>query len=738
MHHAVALYFGGDESKADSLGHVASWTKEKRLEVSRLITVAATGGRSRGQSSADPCFTIVDAGEGQTPSMLPETILSLDRRNKVKIKFVQGKFNMGGTGVLQFCGRHNMQLVLSRRDPAILSDDSTDTSWGFTVVRREDPPPGEKSSIYTYLAPRHVGSDEMGGVLMFAAPGLPVVPDGRRPYAKTLQHGTLVKLYEYHAKGFRSMMFMRDGLLSRLDILLPGIGLPIRLHECRDFSGQPDRSFETTASGLTSRLGDNRGDNLESEPRTSRMTVRGESMTLKIYVFKKDRASTYRKNEGIVFTINGQTHGYLTTDFFRRKAVGMGRLADSLLVEVDCTQLTSRSREDLFMNSRDRLRGGELKSAIVEELEGVLRSHPWLRALREERRRQEIADRLSDARPLEDALVSILKSSPALSSLFTDGTRIPNPFKIKEVAEREAVYEGKRHPTFFNFLHRPMGDIIDREVAINFRARVTFETDVENDYFGRPDNPGQFQLMCRQETGTKRVRDHSLNLNDGKATLNVTLPDTVQVGDRLEYTATVADDTLVFPFTNVFRLRVAGPQQASGGKSKPTNPPSEEEGNKRQSPDSLAIPEIREVSREGWMNRNHPFDESSALEVVQEEAATPVDEGGRKERYSFWVNVDNQYLAAEMKRSDIDAPLVKARFVYGMVLIGMALIRASEDAPSSDDHHAAGEPDDGVSIEDQVFAYTRSVAPVLLPLIETLGSLDEDSFSEAAGVGEEI
>ena len=65
----------------------------------------------------DPCYLIIDKGEGQTPSSFPETFLSLAKSNKLRIPFVQGKFNAGGTGVLQFCGRENFQLIASRRHP---------------------------------------------------------------------------------------------------------------------------------------------------------------------------------------------------------------------------------------------------------------------------------------------------------------------------------------------------------------------------------------------------------------------------------------------------------------------------------------------------------------------------------------------------------------------------------------------------------------------------------------------
>lgn len=79
--------------------------------LSRGITVAATGAKPK-EDGGRPCFSIVDDGEGQTPARMPETILSLHKGNKDKIKFAQGKFNMGGTGVLEFCGlERNLQLA---------------------------------------------------------------------------------------------------------------------------------------------------------------------------------------------------------------------------------------------------------------------------------------------------------------------------------------------------------------------------------------------------------------------------------------------------------------------------------------------------------------------------------------------------------------------------------------------------------------------------------------------------
>ncbi len=104
---------------------------------------------------------------------MPVTILSINKSNKLKVPFVQGKFNMGGTGALSFCGNNNFQLLISKRCPDIQEkDDATHDLWGFTIVRRERPLPGTglRSSKFTYL----VGSDQ--SVLSFASDLMPIIP----------------------------------------------------------------------------------------------------------------------------------------------------------------------------------------------------------------------------------------------------------------------------------------------------------------------------------------------------------------------------------------------------------------------------------------------------------------------------------------------------------------------------------------------------------------------------------
>ena len=412
---AVAMFIHNDASKANTLGHVSYWSDQKRREVADRITLAATGTRS------NPSITIVDSGEGQSPALMPGTLLSLDKKNKIDIHFVQGKFNMGGTGALRFCGDHNLQLIISRRNPNLKSDGDIDSShgqWGFTIVRRENPTDEKRVSTYTYLAPQD------RGVLRFNADALPLFPTSNRAYIRDTEWGTAIKLYEYRLTG-RSNILRGDGLLQRLDLLLPKAALPIRLHECRDYKGHTG-SFDTTLTGLSVRLSDDRTENLEPGfPSSSTITISEQKMSLAVYAFKRGKADSYRGRDGVIFTVNGQTHGNISKAFFSRKTVGMNRLEDSLLVVVDCSRISGRRKEDLFMNSRDRMEQGEFLKAIQNALASILRSDPDLRELSAQRRSEDLESKLKDSKPFEEVLRSILQKSPSLATLFGGTGRLP-------------------------------------------------------------------------------------------------------------------------------------------------------------------------------------------------------------------------------------------------------------------------------------------------------------------------
>lgn len=733
---AVARFFENARNPSlDLAGRIKYWSNEFRTEVAKGITLTSTG-LSPGQGN--PCFSIADCGEGQTPERMPDTFLSLVQSNKLRIPFVQGKFNMGGAGVLKFCGRHNLQLILSRRNPSIIDQSHahpSDFQWGFTVVRREDPKGNRRNSVFTYLAPvEHENQARRGGVLRFTAPSMPIFPDGRDPYAKHSEWGTLIKLYEYSVGGFRTHILRKGGILGRLDLLLPDLALPIRLYECRSGYRGHSGSFETNLMGLGVRLDDDRGENLEKDfPTPAPFRVLGEPMTATIYAFKKGRSDTYRKNEGVIFTVNGQTHGHLTTDFFRRGKVGLSYLADSILVVVDCSEISGRAREDLFMNSRDRLRNGDLRSDTERSLEDILKHHPGLRALKERRRREEMESKLADSKPLEDVLELLLKRSPTLSLLFLAGKQLSSPLKTRKAQEQQAQFLGSRFPTFFKFKGKPYGIVLNRDCHVNMRARITFETDAVNDYFLRDEQQGEFNLEMISGGSSLPADNYSLNLHNGIATLSVQLPEQCQVGDHLEFQSTVRDSSRVFPFENRFVLNVKPALDSSGRAGSRRQPPGSERGTRRELPGGISLPTIIQVTEEKWNNYTPPFDQYTALRIIH--AGTENGETENSDVYDFYVNIDNSFLKAEMKMAPHLADVLKAQFTYGLVLIGLAMIQehfrthqSARKAPSSDPE----EKDEPYNVADTVETTCKAIAPVLIPMVESLGTLNLEEAAVAS------
>lgn len=748
MREAVSWFFEGKDIDGPVDGTMGKWDDKRRREVSEGITVSVTGDKRR------PCVTISDIGEGQTPNMMPDTFLSIDRQNKLSIFFVQGTFNMGGMGVLRFCGKHNIQLIITKRNPKIIQamneQDQSGEYWGFTVVRRQSPPEAVKSSVYTYLAP--VGAEtepSQGSVLSFKSESLPVMPKGNKPYVREVGWGSTIKLYDYDMRGFASHACMKDGLLYRLGATLPEPALPVRLYECRAYRGHSG-SFATTLTGLTVRLEDNKAENLEEDfPDSVPFKVRGENMVARIYAFKKKRAGTYRKNEGVIFMVNGQTHGIIPKTIFSRKNVKMGSLADSLLVIIDSSNIFYKSREDLFMNSRDRLGGGELRKALEEQLEDIIHRHPGLRELRERRKSQEISERLDDSKPLEDVLRSIFRSSPSLSAIFLTGSRLANPHSQQlgggnkgngnGNGKGKGAFKGKTHPTFFKFKKKEYGEIFRRDCEIGRRCRISFETDVTNDYFDRASNPGRFILEILEGDWKEDDMDWSITLHNGMAHVSICIPEDAVCGEKVTAQFTVEDDVILDSFVNIAILRVRPKLEKNGGSGrKKKNGKGGGEG-KEPSPAGIELPEFYPIKEKDW-DRNG-FDRYSACRIVQDED----EEDETKDVYRFYINVDNLYLRTDMKYSNEDARLLEAKFVYGNVLIGLGLIRDYREHEKQikladtdrGEGNIIGMLDKEFTIEEYVQQTTKALGPFILPIINTLGALSEDDLVGGGQIGDD-
>jgi hypothetical protein len=676
-------------------GKLTNISPRERSKLADNICFVATGQKT------NPTYALIDKGEGQSPAKLPNTILSLRKTNKLRIPFVQGKFNMGGTGVFRFCGESNLQLIVSRRNPEIAKHEADPTKdyWGFTVVRREDPSQGVRSSNYKYLAPAEQ-------ILFFLADSLPVIP-GEYPnaYGSPLEFGTYLKFFEYKiGPGLRTNILL--DLYNKLSLLMPNIALPVKLFERR--KGYDANSYETVLSGLSVRVDEDRSDNIEENfPTSGTLTVSGEKMKYSIYVFKKKKHENYTKDEGIIFTINGQTHGSLTKSFFNRKTVGLGYLAESILVILDCSEISGRARENLFMNSRDRLSSCPLKTEIEKALEEELKNHQGLKLLKDKRRQEEIESKLEDSQPLVEVLENILKKSPTLSRLFVHGLKLPNPFNtIPAGADKE--YSGVEFPTFFTLTKKYPADN-PKQAHLNSKFRVDFKTDVSNDYFDRSKDPGSFRLFINGAES----KDIGVNLWNGFAHLNV-LVENYDIGETLMFRTEVSDINRYEPIVEEFVVKVIEPakksNQSPGGRKAPS---SNKDGNDSKKQDGFAVPQITEVSKDGrtghsWEEQG--FKESSALKV----------KGSDDDGYDFFVNIDNIHLLTELKvANNADIKAVEAKYKFGLTLIGIALLQHFGNVQTNEE---------GEDIFYIIEETSQAISPIIIPMIDSLGALEMEDI----------
>lgn len=752
---AVAMFFeGGKRVESDEGGTLLDWTQAKRTEESRRITIAATGDTpKRGQRSKRMCLTIVDQAEGQSALRIPQTILSLNAENKQRIRFVQGKFNMGGSGALRFCGNHGLQLVITKRHPTLAererNDDPSVGKWAVTIVRREEPSKQSGEPIhseFTYLAP--LGADARarnGDVLCFDADSLPLMPTQNEAYSREIQWGTSIKLYEYKTSTGQSNVLMKDGLLYALERLLPEIALPIRIYECRrDYKGK-EGSFETPLSGLVVRLQEGKGDNLERGfPRTARLRAAGMDMRARIYAFKEGKAATYLATEGVIFTINGQAHGHIPRSIFSRpKSVGLSTLKDSLLVLVDCSGLSTRQREDLFMPSRDRLSREPIRYEVEGEIESMLKHNVELKRLQQERKERDLDSALSEEKPLEEVLGKVLKASPTLKTLFLQGRRLSRPFAGRGGGQngeasgrgggKKNPFQGLRHPTFFKFQDIKYGTMLRRNCEHGRRVRVKLVTDVDNEYFDRATDRGFHELETLESPREVSDPNYTLTLEDGTAILNMALPPEIEAGDELVVQATVADSTLQEPFVNVMALSVMPKQsRQSGGKRRGKKYGSGSGNDPARG--GIQLPKIVPVQENDKNWGRYKFDHQTACHVTSDEIEL---NGSKVLEHVFYINIDNASLKTEMKYSKQHARVLQAKFKYGNVLFGLALLHDDETAKKHNCFESTDENGEQPPVQDQIRSMTAAVAPVLIPMIDQLSGLNEDQLAEFSVAGED-
>lgn len=522
-------------------------------------------------------LTIYDNGEGQHPKDLENTFLSLLRGNKNEIHFVQGKYNMGGSGAIIFCGKKGYQLIASRR-----FDKSGD--FGFTLIREhplsKEEEGKKKNTWYEYLK------------IDNKIPSFKIDKLDLNLHETLFETGSIVKLYSYTLpEGSRSVI-SRD-LNQSLNEFLFNPALPI-LTVDRKYRYPKDINLERDLYGLQRRL--EQSENKYIEDYFSE-TYREEPFGIfkvTCYVFKSRidgkniketkvaiQSEFFKNNMSVLFSLNGQVHGSYTYEFITR-ALKLNLLKHHLLIHVDCTNMEYNFRKELFMASRDRLKNGEETGRLRKFLASKLSDKNAPLAQIEKKRKDSIS---VDSKDTTEMLKSFSKNLPMdsemmklLSQTFKLEQRKDKPEKKdtgkKKETEEKEPFLPKRFPSFFKFKNAKKDGTNVINLPRGQDRSISFQTDVENHYFDRVEEPGDLKiaLVSYNKKNESDGGDASpgidnieeiFNINhssprDGTIRLNINAKNAVQVGDELEMKVTLTGAGE--EFEELFLVKVADPE----------------------------------------------------------------------------------------------------------------------------------------------------------------------------------
>ena len=687
-----------------------------------------------------PTISIIDKGEGQTPSSLPNTILSLGRDNKMGVRFVQGTHNAGGSGYLNFC-KDGISLIVTRRDQSLVknSTNSTDDEWCFTITRKESAKENNmKEPYYTFLAPseKNMVNDKMG-VLSFKSESLKLWPVRMNPYQKDVIHGTMIKMIEYELKSPSTIV---TDFMYHTEIMMPDAMMPCRLHECRDnykknIGEKTFREQVTTLQGFIHRNTKENNKALEEGfPIIKHMNFSGYKLKVYIFAFKYDleeeKSLADRRrmnNEGVIFVLGGQHYSDLPTSFFTRKAVNLPRIKDDLIIVVDCTGIDGDLKNEIFKTDKstmfNRKRSEELTNALIDCIK-----INELEALQNKRKDQLIDKKLGDEKPLEETLAKIIKKNPSLAALFKIGPRLSNPFNTKETGEENSKKKQLNfYPTYFNWKKKIEKDqIYLRDGNINKQLRFDIVTDAEDDYFVREKDAGNLEvkLSIKDENNSYiEINSDEITYNqylkNGDFLLSLKIPQDIRVGNKLRAEFSFSDSNTKKPFNLSSEINIVEASDKTDHEKNDKKNKKKDKGNKKN-PTGFTLPEARWIERKDW--QKYKFNDYSALHAE----FNGINKLGGKEveDWEFYINKDNIHLLNELKISNkLDPKIIQERYRLALVFMSLSIIEFKQKLEKEQKIEI-----DRTKVSDEIRDLTSSISSVILPIVEHLGGITEDIY----------
>ena len=635
-----------------------------RNEVAQDIQILADPNSPRGDTS----LVIFDNGEGQHPHEFPNTFLSLLRGNKNDIKFVQGKYNMGGAGALVYCGEKRYQLVASKRY------DGTG-NFGFSLLRihplTKDEEETKKNTYYEYFCP--------DGKI----PEFPIDELDLSLYRRKFSTGTIIKLYSYDLPPGSKSVISRD-LNQSVNEYLHNPALPIYIIDRKERYPK-DTGLERIMFGISNRLlyqKDKYVDRQFSLEITGNKEVGKIRATVTVFKVKNEEKTVkefketiqnefFKNNMSVAFSLNGQVHGFYTSEFITR-ALKYKLLKDYLLIHVDCTNMTLHYRNNLFMASRDRLKNGKEAEVIRRLLADYLRKSE-LNDIYKQRRDSFSADtgdsndllkKFSKELPLNPEMLKLLKQTFKLEELDKKkDDKKKNENKTESKPKTKEPFISQRYPSIFKIQGKPDKDgRIFKTIPLGGDKTIRFDTDVENEYFDRIKDKGELKLYILRHApndavggdapGKPREIDDYFQVvksspQEGTIRVNMQPKENLKVGDELQIRA---DLTSVVPpegaLETIFYVKIEELKEKE---------PKPEEPNVPQ----IGLPQMVLVykdEREGVKTWGD-FENSSSGIYFDDVEIMATDTNDKDELETIFINMDSSLLRTYKSKLDGDEVL---------------------------------------------------------------------------------
>ena len=545
--------------------------QEFRRQQAEEIQIIADGkGPNPQRNSYDTSVIVYDDGEGQHPEDFEDTFLSLVRGNKNDVQFVQGKYNMGGSGSIVFCGKQRYQLIASKK-----YDKTGD--FGFTLIR-EHPKRESDQSKETWF--EYLLID--GKVPSFKIDKLNLRLENRK-----FETGSIIKMYSYQLpKGYSG--FTQD-LNQSINEYLFNPALPV-LTKDTETRYPNNKVLVNDLYGLKRQLIKEEKDYLDESFSEDHNDATIGPMKVSCYVFKtkvkgNDLKKTkeniqkryFKNNMSVLFSLNGQVHGHYTSEFITR-SLKMNMLKSHLLIHVDCTDIKYNFRKELFMASRDRLKGGDeiqyLRKYLADHLKKKGGRLDEIQKLRRQAvnidsssNTEDILKDFTKNMPLDSDLMKLLGKTFKLDQTKKKQDKSKKPQKDRKQKE-ETPFDPKRFPSLFKI--KSSGNNTVTKIPQGGEKTIKFDTDVEDDYFDRTEEPGDLQISIlgvnsnEAEGGNKAGEPKTptdlfnvVKSSPSKGTIRLTLnpKDELKVGDAVEVKAELSSPN--GDLSEIFMVKIA-------------------------------------------------------------------------------------------------------------------------------------------------------------------------------------